>query len=100
METLLHLGLVNAALATALAVVAATAGRVCRRPAVRHSLWLLVLLKLVTPPLVPVQIPWPLESNSPALRESPITVATEFTGLPDPPAPTSAATSSRGSTRP
>src|SRR5262249_5951014 len=30
-----------------------------RRPAVRHGLWLLVLLKLVTPPLLPVALPWP-----------------------------------------
>jgi beta-lactamase regulating signal transducer with metallopeptidase domain len=29
----------------------------CRRPAVIHSLWLLVMLKLVTPPLVPVWFP-------------------------------------------
>ena len=32
-------------------------GRICRRPALTHSLWLLVMLKLVTPPLVPVSLP-------------------------------------------
>ena len=32
-------------------------GRVSRRPALTHSLWLIVLLKLVTPPLVPLAIP-------------------------------------------
>src|SRR5262249_2796955 len=32
---------------------------VCRRPALIHSLWLLVLLKLMTPAVVPVSIPWP-----------------------------------------
>jgi beta-lactamase regulating signal transducer with metallopeptidase domain len=53
MGTLLELGLSNAVLASVLAVVAAGVGQVCRRPAVVHSLWLLVLLKLVTPPLIP-----------------------------------------------
>ena len=34
-----------------------------RRPALVHSLWLLVLLKLITPPLVPLRIiPWPEQS--------------------------------------
>src|SRR5262249_37595346 len=31
------------------------AGRLCRRPALAHGLWLLVLLKLLTPPLVEVR---------------------------------------------
>jgi beta-lactamase regulating signal transducer with metallopeptidase domain len=57
-EPLLHVGLSNALLATLLALLAAGAGRVCRRPALMHSLWLLVLLKLVTPPLVRVPLLW------------------------------------------
>jgi beta-lactamase regulating signal transducer with metallopeptidase domain len=59
MDTLLHTGLTNAVLATVLAVAVAGVGLVCRRPALLHSLWLLVLLKLLTPPLVPVPLPWP-----------------------------------------
>lgn len=62
METFLRAGLGNALLATVLALVAAGAGLVLRqRPAVRHGLWLLVLLKLVTPPLwvVPLAVPSP-----------------------------------------
>jgi beta-lactamase regulating signal transducer with metallopeptidase domain len=56
-NTLLYYGLGNALLASLLAVVVAAVGCVCRRrPAVMHSLWLLVLIKLVTPPLVP----WPV----------------------------------------
>jgi beta-lactamase regulating signal transducer with metallopeptidase domain len=44
--------------ATLLAAIAATAGFVFRlRPAVRHALWLLVLLKLLTPPLVEWRVP-------------------------------------------
>ena len=67
METLLHVGLSNALTAAALALVAAAVGSVCRRPALVHGLWLLVLLKLVTPPLVPVRIPWPDTREAAAL---------------------------------
>jgi beta-lactamase regulating signal transducer with metallopeptidase domain len=50
----------NAVTATFLAFVVACLGRVlARRPAVLHCLWLLVLLKLVTPPLYEVPVPWP-----------------------------------------
>jgi beta-lactamase regulating signal transducer with metallopeptidase domain len=56
-ETLLLVGVSNAVVAGALAVVAGAAGRLCRRPALAHSLWLLVLLKLVTPPLVHLSLP-------------------------------------------
>ena len=60
MTTYLHLAVANLAVATVLAVLAVLAGRFSRRPALVHSLWLLVLLKLITPPLVPLQIvPWP-----------------------------------------
>jgi beta-lactamase regulating signal transducer with metallopeptidase domain len=58
-EALLSIALVNAVTATLLAAVVAAMARVCRRPAVLHALWLLVLLKLVTPPLVPVTVNWP-----------------------------------------
>ncbi|HEV3255606.1 MAG TPA: M56 family metallopeptidase [Gemmataceae bacterium] len=51
MDTLLQIGLSNALAATLLALAAAAAGQFCRRPALVHSLWLLVLLKLVTPPV-------------------------------------------------
>ena len=47
----------NAATAAGLALVALAVGRVVRSPAVRHALWVLVLLKLVTPPLVAVPLP-------------------------------------------
>jgi beta-lactamase regulating signal transducer with metallopeptidase domain len=59
LDTLVYFGLVNAATATALAIVALVLGRFCRRPAVVHSLWLLVLLKLVTPPLIDIPFPAP-----------------------------------------
>ncbi len=56
MSTLLTFGLANAVSAALLAALALLAGRFCRRPAVLHSLWLLVLLKLVTPPLWPITV--------------------------------------------
>jgi beta-lactamase regulating signal transducer with metallopeptidase domain len=46
--------LINAATATLLALAAALVGRFVKRPAVMHVLWLLVLLKLLTPPLFEV----------------------------------------------
>src|SRR5437764_1340900 len=54
-DALLHAGLSNAAWAVALALAAAVGARLWpRQPAVAHVLWLLVLLKLVTPSLVHV----------------------------------------------
>jgi beta-lactamase regulating signal transducer with metallopeptidase domain len=59
MDTLLDLGLRNAVMATLLALLAAVLTYLWRRPAFAHGLWLLVLLKLLTPPLVPLPIAWP-----------------------------------------
>src|SRR5258708_4579500 len=58
MSGLLEIALSNAVVATMLALLAAGIARVYRRPALTHSLWLLVLLKLVTPPIIPVQTSW------------------------------------------
>ena len=58
MRTLLEVGLANALVAGLLAVAAVAAGRWSRRPALVHGLWLLVLVKLLTPPLVPLPLPW------------------------------------------
>jgi beta-lactamase regulating signal transducer with metallopeptidase domain len=72
-ETLLHAGLSNAVSATILALFVACLARfLVRRPAVLHCLWLLVLVKLVTPPLY----------------EVPVALPAEFLGAPEPaPAP-------------
>lgn len=57
METFLRFGLGNVVLAMSLAMLAAAAGCLLgRRPALRHALWLLVLLKLITPPLSMVPV--------------------------------------------
>jgi beta-lactamase regulating signal transducer with metallopeptidase domain len=59
-ETILRAGLSNAVVATVLALVVACLTRpLARRPAVLHFLWVLVLWKLVTPPLYEVPLAWP-----------------------------------------
>ncbi len=56
MGALIETGLSNAVMATVLALLVAAIAQVCRRPAFVHSLWLLVLLKLVTPPFFAVPL--------------------------------------------
>src|SRR5262245_12620676 len=70
MPTLVQVGLANAATAALLALAALAAGRWCRKPALVHSLWLLVLVKLITPPFFPVR-----RSGSPAPPPPPIPTA-------------------------
>jgi beta-lactamase regulating signal transducer with metallopeptidase domain len=65
MLPLLSLVLSNVLAALVLAAIALVVGRCVRRPAVTHALWLLVLIKLVTPPLVRVDIPWPSAAPTP-----------------------------------
>jgi beta-lactamase regulating signal transducer with metallopeptidase domain len=60
-RTLVEIGLLNAFLAGVLALGALAARRWSRRPALAHALWVLVLLKLLTPPLVPVPVLAPEE---------------------------------------
>jgi beta-lactamase regulating signal transducer with metallopeptidase domain len=77
MDTMLQIALSNAAVATGLALVAAVAGLLWRRrPALVHGLWLLVLLKLLTPPLVRVPVP-DLRRASAESANAPATVRTE-----------------------
>jgi beta-lactamase regulating signal transducer with metallopeptidase domain len=51
MNWLVQLGLGNALLASVMGLVALCAGFAFRRPALVHAMWLIVLLKLLTPPL-------------------------------------------------
>jgi beta-lactamase regulating signal transducer with metallopeptidase domain len=52
MNAWLSMALSNAAIATLLAIAVAGVTRVWRKPPVAHALWLLVLVKLMTPPLL------------------------------------------------
>jgi beta-lactamase regulating signal transducer with metallopeptidase domain len=79
MRTLVEYGLANAAAATVLAVVALVVGLVIRRPAVRNALWLLVLVRLLLPPIW--SVPLPVPSTESASQPEPVAVA----AIPDPP---------------
>jgi hypothetical protein len=71
-HTLLHASVMNAILATLLAMMVAPLARLFRgRPALVHGLWLLVLLKLVTPPVVQMPLPWLAISDSSAVSLNP-----------------------------
>lgn len=69
MERILQLALCNAIIATLLALIVIALGRWIRRPAILHALWLLVFLKLFTPPLI--SIPISIPSQSPVLNTEP-----------------------------
>jgi beta-lactamase regulating signal transducer with metallopeptidase domain len=56
MESLMHLILSNALVATGLALAPVFFYRFGRSPALVHGLWLMVLLKLVTPPIVTLPV--------------------------------------------
>jgi len=57
MNPLLQIMWSNAFVATALALLVFPLTGVCRKPALSHCLWILVLVKLVTPPIVSVPLP-------------------------------------------
>ncbi len=83
MGALVEVALWNAAGSAALALLAAAVSRVCRRPALTHTLWLLVLLKLVTPPLVPFSLPWPAgDAAGPPGEEAPAPPVAEVDAPP------------------
>lgn len=58
MERVLSAALSNAVLVAILAVVVLAIDRAVHRPALAHSLWLLLLLKLFTPPFLPLPQFW------------------------------------------
>ena len=62
MTSLLEVALINAVMATGLAMVVWLATRVWRHPVFVHTLWIVVLLKLITPPLV--RVPWRFSENA------------------------------------
>lgn len=68
MSTLLALGLANAIGAGLLAVPAFLVSRYGKRPALAHALWLVVLLKLVTPPVVRPSLAWLPAADAPPAR--------------------------------
>src|SRR5262245_51422903 len=72
---LLVIGLSNALVAAGLALAVAIVSRFCRHPALIHSLWIVVLLKLITPPLVTVPVPSSVLWQANPTRSEPAAVA-------------------------
>src|SRR5256885_1485307 len=74
-ETALQIGLANVAVAALIGLFASGASLIRSRPALAHALWLLVLLKLLTPPLWGVKIDrvW-VRAIEPTVRDSRPTV--------------------------
>jgi bla regulator protein BlaR1 len=63
MDFLVQAAQSNAVVVAVLAPMVLVVDRLSRRPALAHRLWLLLLLKLVTPPLVPITFPWAANSR-------------------------------------
>src|SRR5262245_11367971 len=85
MELLLTMALTNALLAALLAAAAWAAGRALPgRPAVAHALWLLVLLKLITPPVVPIGLGWGRPAVSDAAPDPEPATAADGCSRPSP----------------
>jgi len=74
---LLLLGLTNLFMAGILAIIAFVLGRWSKNPALAHGLWLLVFIKLITPPLMRVPIPWPQPAPLTAHENAEPRLATE-----------------------
>jgi beta-lactamase regulating signal transducer with metallopeptidase domain len=69
MQTFLETTVSNALVASVLGLLAFVVAR-WRRPALAHGLWLLVFVKLVTPPLIPVYLPSFQAQQSPRVETS------------------------------
>src|SRR5262245_34729365 len=85
MDTVVDAALLNALLVVPLAVFAAAVSHLLRRPAVAHALWLLVLLKLLTPPLLRLPIPWVEDEAAPAVAALPPEVSADPAPPEEPP---------------
>jgi beta-lactamase regulating signal transducer with metallopeptidase domain len=80
-DRLLEIGFINALTATALALPVAAISRLLRRPPLTRALWILVLLKLITPPVWSV----PLWQHAPAVAGVATTPPAEFAPAGDQP---------------
>ncbi len=72
MGFLFDVGVTNAVLTALLAVVVVLVTRTWKNPHLAHLLWLIVLLKMVTPPLLNVSIPFRFEWNGSEVEPSPM----------------------------
>lgn len=65
LDTFVAIGLGNAFVATLFALGVVLLSRWCHKPALLHGLWVVVLLKLVTPPMITIPIPVPISEFVP-----------------------------------
>lgn len=65
----------NVVIASFLALVAAVVGKITTRPQITHTLWVLVLVKLVTPPVVQIPVGYPMLAvvDTPAVLQTALT---------------------------
>jgi len=79
-DFLFQMGLSNACFSIALAIVAMVVGATARRPHLAYMLWLLVFVKLVTPPIVtiPVGMPSQIVSNDDLSAETELPVVSDL----------------------
>src|SRR5579885_1001929 len=87
MQSLLHILLSNAASAAVLAAVVWPLCLLCRRPALKRALWLVVLFKLLCPPLVALPLDrWitPHQAQHANVQLPPPPSNLEFTADPTP----------------
>ena len=90
-DTLFQMGLSNACIAAGLAVLAMLAGWKAKRPQLAHMLWLLVLVKLVTPPIVSVPLfTIPQQAPEVLIVEEHVPTASGDATSPDAPRPIAA----------
>lgn len=87
METLLQVAVSNAAAAVVLSLAAAGAARLLRRPPLTRALWLLVLLKLITPPFWTIHIILPHAPTTRASGAFTIPAKTSVAAAPAPDVP-------------
>ena len=71
MDFLVQAALSNAVIVSVLAPIVLAVDRTARRPALAHRLWLLLLIKLVTPPLMPLTLPGPVDPPPPQPAAAP-----------------------------
>ncbi|WP_193788998.1 M56 family metallopeptidase, partial [Zavarzinella formosa] len=83
MRTLIEYALTNALMATLLAAIVYGVTWFVRRPAVRNALWLLVLIRLLLPPVLGV----PLPIDSPVSEPVAVPVVAPVMILPEPVSP-------------
>src|SRR5687768_9875470 len=76
MDTVLHAGLSNALVAAAMALLILPLARLLRRPALTHALCVLILVKLVTPPLWRVPVVWATPAPTRTSTSAPTATAT------------------------